>query len=180
MQIIRHFGIIPFGASIWLGATLMTGVGLSSNQYLSLQNPWSTPLSLYAGERPNGTEWDYEWDRIAASWFHGIGGTVWAEGNTSAALCWIGLTLCSPLLALQGFLGLVVGSCTLVLMNAPGSMIYNAYYRPSARATIAQPPTQSDEHSALSLSAARVNARSSDRARTCLSRARVPAQTGSS
>ena len=141
-QIIRHFGIIPFGAPIWLVAALMTAVGLSTNQYLSLHNPWSAPIALYAGaERPNGTEWEYEWDRVTASWFNGIGSTVWAEGSASAALCWLGLTLCSPLLALQGVLGLVVGSCTLVMMNAPESMIYNAYYRSCRSRT--RPHTQS-------------------------------------
>ena len=127
--IIRHFGIIPVSMPVLLATVIMTGVGFSSNQYLSLQNEWAIPLSIYGGaEKRNGTEWDFEWDRVTAAWFHGITSTVWAEGTASALLCWLGLTLCSPLLALLALGGLIVGSCTLVLVDAPAWMLYDAYF----------------------------------------------------
>ena len=67
---------------------------------------------------------------MSQTWFTGIGSCVWCEGIESAILIWVGIGLCSPILAMLAFFGGLIGSLTMIAIDSPTSTVYNARESP--------------------------------------------------
>jgi urea transporter len=125
--VIKVTGIIPFSMPHGLGMILTMGVGFSTNEYLSLKNDYSYPPHLYAQEQRVGKAWAYDWSEILRVMFTGIGSCVWAQGYASAVLCWVGIFICSPVLALLACIGSITGTLAMQMFDIPTEEIYSGY-----------------------------------------------------
>mmetsp|Transcript_25221 Transcript_25221/g.41761 ORF Transcript_25221/g.41761 Transcript_25221/m.41761 type:complete len:918 (-) Transcript_25221:453-3206(-) len=139
--IISVFDIIPAGWSIIGSSFLFTGIGFyTCAQDLSLRNTFNSPLGEFATDAQVGDACaeTYDWGKVATTWITGITSDIYIEvgadwkggsaGVASVVLCWCGVLICSPIMAIFGFLGLVLGSFTMVLIDVPASDVYNAYH----------------------------------------------------
>ena len=74
---------------------------------------------------PGSRNWDdYDYDQMRQIAFDGVGSCLWLKTRESAVMIWAGMFISSPMLAVVGYLGGVVGMTTLVFLEVPETDIY--------------------------------------------------------
>lgn len=127
--VIQLTGVIPYALPVGLAIFLMRGIGFRSNELLSMRAEGADPLAIYVGDASTAPLWSHDWSLALEASFRGIGSCMWADGWASAVLCWVGIWLCSPILAMLGMLGSLVGTCAMIAMDLSTAEIYGAWWQ---------------------------------------------------